>query len=147
MFDRAGLRSVPFRQSLIVVTGPFRRRRGRSRASRLISEIDRASLDQSHRVLLQACSYPKTGLHPRVKSEGLLFGIMPQPDFDFSIAVVNGTSRMPWLSRALVQTPSRSIEIGSAEAMPTAAPRSFARFSSLARARSISTGVGTASML
>src|SRR5260370_42220063 len=69
-----------------------------------------------------------------------------QPDFDFSIAVVNGTSMMPWLSSALIQTPIRSIEIGNAEAMPIAIPRSFARVSSLARARSISTDVGTASI-
>src|SRR5258708_27615687 len=71
---------------------------------------------------------------------------LPQPDFDFSIAVVNGTSMMPWLSSALIQTPIRSIEIGNAEAMPTAIPRSFARVSSLARARSISADVGTASI-
>ena len=54
---------------------------------------------------------------------------------------------MPWLSSALIQTPIRSIEIGSAEATPTAVPRSFARFSSFASARSISAKVGTASMV
>src|SRR2546423_6979772 len=69
-----------------------------------------------------------------------------QPDFDFSITVVNGTSMMPRVSSALVQSPIRSIEIGSAEAIPTAVPRSLARFSSLASARSISTAVGTASI-
>src|SRR4051812_27377721 len=68
-----------------------------------------------------------------------------QLDFDFSIAVVNGTSRMPRLSSDLVQAAMRSIEIGSAEAMPTAVPRSLARPSSFASARSISTDVGTAS--
>ena len=46
----------------------------------------------------------------------------------------------------LIQAPIRSIEIGSAEATPTATPRSFARFSSFASARSISAAVGTASM-
>src|SRR6202035_6127500 len=69
-----------------------------------------------------------------------------QPDFDFSIAVVNGTSMMPWLSRVLIQTPMRSIEIGSAEATPTAIPRSLARLSSLPSSRSISAAVGTASI-
>src|SRR5258708_10001332 len=72
---------------------------------------------------------------------------LPQPDFDFSIAVVNGTSMMPWLSSALIQTPIRSIETGNAEATPTAMPRSLAIPSSFVRARSISTAVGTASML
>src|SRR3977135_1384764 len=68
-------------------------------------------------------------------------------DFDFSIAVVNGTSIPPRLSSDLLQAPIRSIEIGSADAIPTAVPRSFARLSSWASARSISTDVGTASML
>src|SRR4051794_9452167 len=71
---------------------------------------------------------------------------LPQPDLDFSIAVVNGTSMMPWLSSALIHTPIRSIETGSAEATPTAVPRSLAMVSSLASARSISAAVGTASM-
>ena len=48
-----------------------------------------------------------------------------QLDFDFSIAVVNGTSMMPWLSSVLTQSAMRSMEIGSAEAMPTAMPRSL----------------------
>src|SRR5262249_27646229 len=56
-------------------------------------------------------------------------------DFDFSIAVVNGTSMMPRPSSALHQAASRSIEIGSAEAMPTAAPRSRAMVSSFDSAR------------
>src|SRR5258708_22487709 len=73
-------------------------------------------------------------------------GEISQPDFDFSIAVVNGTSMMPRLSSALIQTPIRSIEIGNAEAMPTAVPRSLARFSSFASVRSISTAVRTASI-
>src|ERR1700758_3358856 len=53
---------------------------------------------------------------------------------------------MPWLSSVLIQTPIRSIEIGSAEATPTAVPRSFAISSSFANARSISAAVGTASI-
>jgi hypothetical protein len=63
------------------------------------------------------------------------------------MAVVNGTSMMPRLSSVLVQMAIRSIEIGSAEATPTAVPRSLARLSNLASVRSISTDVGTASMV
>ncbi len=63
------------------------------------------------------------------------------------MAVVNGTSMMPWLSSVLIQTPIRSIETGSADADPTATPRSLARLSSFASAWSISAGVGTASMM
>src|ERR1700692_3544849 len=105
MFDRAGLRSAPFRESLL-------RSYGRDPAG----------------------------------SKGAPARNLPQLDFDFSIAVVNGTSMMPWPSSALIQTLIRSIEIGNAEAMPIAVPRSFARVSSLARVRSISTDVGTASI-
>src|SRR5258708_3135478 len=68
------------------------------------------------------------------------------PDFDFNIAVVNGTSMMPRLSRVLIQAPIRSIEIGNAEPTPTATPRSLASVSSLISVRSISADVGTASM-
>jgi hypothetical protein len=46
----------------------------------------------------------------------------------------------------LIQSPIRSIEMGSAEAVPIATPRSFARFSSSVSAWSISADVGTASM-
>ena len=52
---------------------------------------------------------------------------------------------MPRLSSVLIQTASRSIEIGSAEATPTAIPRSLARVSSLTKVRSISAEVGTES--
>src|SRR3981081_2551252 len=103
MFDRAGLRSSPFRQGSLRQYGPGG------------SDVRQA--------------------------------VIFSPDFDFSIAVENGTSMMPWVSSALIQMPIRSIEIGNAEAMPTAVPRSFARFSSFARVRSISTDVGTASIL
>src|SRR3954470_18607350 len=81
------------------------------------------------------------------RKSALLRMRLGQLDFDFSIAVVNGTSRMPRLSSDLVQALIRSIEIGRADAIPTAVPRSLARLSSLASARSISTDVGTASML
>src|SRR5256714_12673801 len=66
-----------------------------------------------------------------------------QPDFDFSITVVNGTSMMPRVSSALVQSPIRSIEIGSAEAIPTAVPRPLGRGSNFAHARANSTPGGT----
>src|SRR2546423_3809240 len=69
-----------------------------------------------------------------------------QPDFDFSITVVNGTSMMPRVSSALVQSPIRSIEIGSAEAIPTAGPRPLAQFLSLASARADSTAGRTAAV-
>ena len=44
---------------------------------------------------------------------------------------------MPRLSSVLIQAASRSIEIGSAEATPTASPRSFASVSSLTSVRSV----------
>src|SRR3954467_4669587 len=69
-----------------------------------------------------------------------------QPDFDFSIAVVNGTSMMPWLSSVLIQAAIRSIEIGSAEATPTAVPRPRPTLPGLAGARLISPAGGTASI-
>src|SRR6476646_2027615 len=68
-----------------------------------------------------------------------------QLDFDFSIAVVNGTSITPRFSSDLVHALIRSIEIGKAEATPIATPRSLAIPSSFAKARSISAAVGTAS--
>src|SRR5258708_31466141 len=140
MFGRAGLRSAPFRQGLL----PSKPRSGaepggaRNRANPLTSEIDPAELDQSHRILFGHDLTRKPGFH--------FSGSCLQPDFDFSMAVVNGTSMMPWPSSALIQTLIRSIEIGNAEAMPIAVPRSFARVSSLARVRSISIDVGTASI-
>ena len=44
---------------------------------------------------------------------------------------------MPRLSSVLIQAASRSIEIGSAEATPTASPRSLASVSSLTSVRSV----------
>jgi len=71
---------------------------------------------------------------------------MPQPDFDFSITVVNGTSMMPWPSRALIHAPIRSIEIGSAEAVPTSVEidRALARLEGLAREHGTAVGMASA---
>jgi len=62
------------------------------------------------------------------------------------MTAVIGTSTIPRLSAALAQRTMRSIEIGSAPAMPTALPRSRAIASSRASARSISVALGTASI-
>ena len=85
-------------------------------------------------------------------------GFGDQLDFDFSIAVVNGTSITPRLSRLLVQTLILSMETGSAEAMPFAKAdltidsvptsgeidRALAKLEELAKERGVAVGVASA---
>jgi len=68
---------------------------------------------------------------------GVLRVLLRQLDFGLIAAAVIGTSTMPRASAALAHCAMRSIEAGSAEAMPTALPRSRASASSLPSARSI----------
>ena len=54
-----------------------------------------------------------------------------------------GTSVKPRVSAAFAHAAMRSIDAGSADAMPTAMPRSFANASRRESARSMLSGVGT----
>src|SRR5258707_904250 len=101
MCDRAGLRNAPFRQGLLRCAADPGCRIGKSRRFvdlRIRSNWIRLSVYFSLRMVLPENRFP-----PRIKCGAGFFGIMPQLDFDLSIAVVNGTSMMPWLSSALVQ--------------------------------------------
>src|SRR5260370_22778135 len=103
MFGRAGLRSAPFRKSFLRSKPRSGAEPGgaRNRANPLTSEIDPAELDQSHRILFGHDLTRKPGFH--------FSGSCLQPDFDFSIAVVNCPSMMPWPSIAFLQTLIRSL--------------------------------------
>src|SRR5215831_14861856 len=68
-------------------------------------------------------------------------------DFGLATTAVSGTSAIPWPSAAFAQRAMRSIETGSALAVPMAVPRSRAIVSSRPNARSLSAAVATASMV
>src|SRR5712691_5593696 len=65
--------------------------------------------------------------------------------FGLMAAALIGTSVKPRASAALIHLTMRAIDTGSALAMPTASPESRAIDSRRDSARSISSGVGTAS--
>src|SRR5215468_6034314 len=72
------------------------------------------------------------------------FGRQVPLDFGLATTAVIGTSAIPWPSAAFAQRTMRSIETGSALAVPMAVPPSRAIVSSRACARSISAAVATA---
>src|SRR5262245_2593460 len=70
-----------------------------------------------------------------------------QDDFGLFATALIGTRTKPRLSAALAHAAMRSIEAGTADAMPAAAPRSRAAASSRASALSTCAAVGTPSRM